>query len=70
MNNDTSSDYQIDKPFAKKSYSHTIEPYDSSKYIDNSSKYISDSQKYISRNSQVSNKDLQRKRSSYLNPIQ
>ncbi len=81
MSSDTSSNFEIDKPFAKKSYTHINETYDnnenhaypsdgSSRYISSSSKYINEEAKKVSKGSRVSQRDIERKRSSYLNPIE
>ena len=81
MSSDTSSNFEIDKPFAKKSYTHIYDAYDnnenyaypsneSSKYISSSSKQISEEAKKFSKGSRVSQRDIEHKRSSYLNPIE
>jgi hypothetical protein len=81
MSSETSSNFEIEKPFAKKSYTHINDTYDnnenyaypsngSSKYISSSSKQINEEAKKVSKGSRVSQRDIERKRSSYLNPIE
>lgn len=78
--NDTPSNYEIDRPFAKKSYTQVSDSYntykdqdykysDSSKIIDPSPKYGSDEIKQSSNTTRAPGRDIQRKRSSYLNTI-